>query len=94
MIVVLEQWNMSGIDPDDALPLYHQIAEVIRGRIVERGDRLGIVVGSESQEKLLPLGEHRFRSDAGRIRFHVVDGAVRGLEFLSDGGRKVRARRR
>ena len=62
-------------------------------RVVERDERLGIVVGDDAQEKLLPAGEHRFRSDAGRIRFKVVEGRATGLEFSSDGGRRVRARR-
>jgi hypothetical protein len=63
-------------------------------RVVERGERLGIIVGDGAQEKLLLTGEHRFHSDKGRIQFEVVDGKARALEFRSNGGRKVRAKRR
>jgi hypothetical protein len=62
-------------------------------RVVEREERLGVIVGSGKTEALLPSGEHRFRSDNGRLRFEVVEGRARSLEFRADDGRLVEARR-
>ena len=62
-------------------------------RVVERGDRLSIVVGKGKPEKLIPAGPHRFRSDEGRIDFRVTEGRAGKLRFSSDGGRSVVAAR-
>lgn len=63
-------------------------------RVVERDERLGIIVGGGEVEKLLPAGEHLFWNEKGRLRFKVVDGKARVLEFQRNDGRKVRAKRR
>ena len=47
---------------------------------------LNLVKGFGDQDKLVPAGEHSFRTDDGQIRFEVADGRAVSFEFKRDSG--------
>ncbi len=94
--------GLEGLEPDplaeDRSALYAGVFVVegvgIEVTVVAEGGRLAVAVGSRAPQRLVHMGEHRFRSDDGFIIFDVADGRASSLTFLHDGGGTRRAVRR